>query len=144
MHGRIAIEKTARHTKVDRLQLADIAFSEQVHHHRIRCKRRRTWNDLGNEIGMRSRSGEHLTRFGRIHRKSRLGQYVFAGRKRSERDRTVHVRPRADDHCIDAGIVHQRLPGLVHAGNTEFLCDTFPTMHAIDSRSTRSERRRFS
>ena len=59
---------------------------------------------------MAPRSRQHLARLGRIVRHARLTQHVQPCVERGERDRAVHVRPRADQHGVETAGREQLFP----------------------------------
>ena len=54
---------------------------------------------------------------------ARLGQDVFAGVECRASDFAMQIGPRADHDRIDLGIVEQRVPMRIHAGDLKFLGD---------------------
>jgi hypothetical protein len=63
--------------------------------------------------------GEHLARFGGVHRHAGFREDVLPRLQRRQRDRAVQIRPRADQHGVQIGVGHEIGPPLVRFGNAE-------------------------
>jgi hypothetical protein len=67
------------------------------------------------------RRREHVARFGRVVRHARLAEHVQALVERRERDVFVHVRPRADQHGVEAARREQLLPIRIRVADAELV-----------------------
>ena len=113
-YGRLAVNVAVQLPDLHGHDVAEIAFGNQPPDGGISVECCAAGDDLGHELGRFPGRRQHHFRFRQVHRHPRLGQHVFAGSERCQRDRTVQIGPGANHDGVEIIGLDHLAPMVTH------------------------------